>query len=93
MGGPGGGYVEEGGEDVRVEEEKMCEWKRIEKYKWKRKKMCEWKRPRAPSVRLMFDDVQAAPAVLSLEGNVRVKVSKCQGEYQSECRSESQSEC
>ena len=76
MGGPGAGYVEEGGEDVPVEEEKMCEWKRIEKCKWKRKKMCEWKRPRAPSVRLMFDDVWAAPAVLNLTGNVRMNVSE-----------------
>ena len=54
--------------------EKMCEWKRIEKCEWKRKKMCEWKRPRAPWVRLMFDDVRAAPAVFNLAGNVRVNV-------------------
>ena len=27
--------------------------------------MCERERPRAPAVRLMFDDVRAAPAVLS----------------------------
>ena len=65
---------------MRVEEEKMCEWKRIEKCEWKRKKMCEWKRPRAPSVRLMFDDMRAAPAVFNLAGDVRVNVSECRGE-------------
>ena len=69
-------------------------WKRMEKMcEWKRKKMGEWKRRRAPSVRLMFDDVRAAPAVYYLDGNVRVNVSECQGECQSECQSEWQSEC
>ena len=34
---------------------------------WKRTgRLCEWERPRAPSVRLMFDGVRAAPAVLTL---------------------------
>ena len=28
-------------------------------------RLCEWERPRAPAVGLMFDDVRAAPAVLS----------------------------
>ena len=33
---------------------------------WKRiARLCEWETPRAPSVRLMFDDVRAAPAVLT----------------------------
>ena len=40
-------------------------WRRIEK-------LCEWERPRAPSVRLMFDDVRAAPAVLSFLRDTRV---------------------
>ena len=40
---------------------------------WKRiAKMCEWKMPRAPAVRLMFDDVRAAPAVLSFLRETRV---------------------
>ena len=34
--------------------------------------MCDWERPRAPSVRLMFDDVQAAPAVLTFLWDTRV---------------------
>ena len=36
--------------------------------------MCEWKRPRAPTVRLMFDDVRAAPAVLTFLRDTRVGV-------------------
>ena len=76
--------------------EKMCEWKRVEKMceskrvekmcEWQRiEKMCEWKRPRTPSVRLVFDDVWAAPAVFNLAGNVRVNVSKYRGECRSDC--------
>ena len=34
--------------------------------------MCEWRTPRAPAVRLMFDDVRAAPAVLSFLRDTRV---------------------
>ena len=34
--------------------------------------MCEWKSPMAPAVRLMFDDVRAAPAVLSFLQDTRV---------------------
>ena len=34
--------------------------------------MCEWKRPRAPAVRLMFDDGGAAPAVLTFLRDTRV---------------------
>ena len=29
------------------------------------RRLCEWERPRAPSVRRMFEDVRATPAVLS----------------------------
>ena len=35
-----------------------CIWRRVAK-------LCEWKRPRAPEVRKLFNDVRAAPAVLS----------------------------
>ena len=35
-------------------------------------RLCEWKTPRAPAVRLMFDDVRAAPAVLSFLRDTRV---------------------
>ena len=40
-------------------------WKRIER-------LCEWDTPRAPSVRLMFDDVRAGPAVLTFLRDTRV---------------------
>ena len=40
-------------------------WKRVEKL-WK------WERPRAPEVRLLFDDVRAAPAVLTFLRDTRV---------------------
>ena len=40
-------------------------WRRIER-------LCEWERPRTPSVRLMFEDVRAAPAVLSFLRDTRV---------------------
>ena len=40
---------------------------------WRRiPRLCEWKTPRAPSVRLMFDDVRAAPAVLTFLRDTRV---------------------
>ena len=40
---------------------------------WKRiAKMCEWEKLRAPAVRLMFDDVRAAPAVLSFLRDTQV---------------------
>lgn len=35
-------------------------------------RLCEWKRPRAPSVRAMFDDVRATPAVLTFLRDTRV---------------------
>ena len=35
-------------------------------------RLYEWKTPRAPAVRLMFDDVRAAPAVLSFLRDTRV---------------------
>ena len=35
-------------------------------------RLCEWERPRAPAVRLMFDDVHAAPAVLTFLRDTRV---------------------
>ena len=34
--------------------------------------MCEWDRPRAPVVRKLFDDVRAAPAVLSFLRDTQV---------------------
>ena len=41
---------------------------------WKRvAKLCEWKRPRAPAVRLLFDDVRAAPAVLTFLRDTQVE--------------------
>lgn len=40
-------------------------WKRVER-------LCEWGRPRAPAVRLLFDDVRATPAVLSFLRDTRV---------------------
>ena len=33
-------------------------WRRVER-------LCDWKEPRAREVRLVFDDVRAAPAVLT----------------------------
>ena len=40
---------------------------------WKRVgKLCEWKEPKAPEVRLLFDDVRAAPAVLIFLRDTRV---------------------
>ena len=40
---------------------------------WKRvAKLCEWKRPRAPEVRLLFEDVRAASAVLSFLRDTRL---------------------
>ena len=41
-------------------------WKRVEK-------LCEWKGPPAPEVRLLFDDVRAAPAVLTFLRDTRVE--------------------
>lgn len=35
-------------------------------------RLCEWERPRAPSVRRMFEDVRATPAVLSFLRDTRV---------------------
>ena len=35
-------------------------------------RLCEWKTPRAPAVQLLFDDVRAAPAVLSFLRDTRV---------------------
>ena len=40
-------------------------WRRIER-------LCEWETPRAPAVRLMFDDVRATPAVLPFLRDTRV---------------------
>ena len=40
-------------------------WKRIER-------LCEWKRPRAPSVRAMFQNQRATPAVLTFLRDTRV---------------------
>ena len=34
--------------------------------------MREWEKPRAPSVRLLFDDMRAAPAVLTFLRDTRV---------------------
>ena len=34
--------------------------------------MCEWERPRAPEVRLLFDNVRAAPAVLTSLRDTRI---------------------
>ena len=40
---------------------------------WKKiARMCEWERPRASAVRLVFDDVRAAPAVLIFLRDTRV---------------------
>ena len=48
-------------------------WRGQPSVKWKKtEKMCEWERQRAPSVRLMFNDVRAAPAVLSFLRDTRV---------------------
>ena len=35
-------------------------------------KLCQWKEPRVPGVRLLFDDVRAAPAVLTFLRDTRV---------------------
>ena len=35
-------------------------------------KLCEWEGPRAPEVRLLFDDVRAAPAVLTVLRDTQV---------------------
>ena len=35
-------------------------------------KLCKWERPRAPEVRLLFDDARAAPAVLSFLRDTRL---------------------
>ena len=35
-------------------------------------KLCEWKEPRAPEVRFLFNDVRAAPAVLTFLWDTRV---------------------
>ena len=41
-------------------------WRGQARVLWKRvDKLCEQKKPRAPAVKLLFDDVRAAPAVLS----------------------------
>ena len=40
-------------------------WRRIER-------LCEWERPRAPEVRLLSDDVRAAPAVLTFLRDTRI---------------------
>ena len=42
-----------------------CMWRRVAK-------LCEWERPRAPEVRRLFDEVRAAPAVLSFLRDKRV---------------------
>ena len=48
-------------------------WRGQARVLWKRVgKLCEWKELRAPEVRLLFDDVQAAPAVLSFLRNTRI---------------------
>ena len=63
-------------------------WRRVER-------LCEWETPRAPAVRLMFDDVRATPAVLSFLQDTRVSrmVSLCpQGEEGEEDREESRRE-
>ena len=40
---------------------------------WKRiRKLCEWEGQRAPEVRLLFDDVRAAPAVLTFARDTRM---------------------
>ena len=36
------------------------------------RRLCEWERPRAPEVRLLFDDVRATPAVLTSLQDMRV---------------------
>ena len=40
-------------------------WRRVER-------LCDWEEPRAREVRLLFDDVRAAPAVLSFLRDTRV---------------------
>ena len=35
-------------------------------------RLCEWETPRPPEVRLLFDDVRAAPAVLTFLRETRV---------------------
>ena len=40
-------------------------WKRVER-------LCEWKEPKAKEVRLLFDDIRAAPAVLTFLRDTRV---------------------
>ena len=40
-------------------------WRKVEK-------LCEWEGPRPPEVRLIFDDVRAAPAVLTFLRDTRI---------------------
>ena len=40
-------------------------WRRVER-------LCDWEEPRAREVRLLFDDVRAAPAVLTFLRDTRV---------------------
>ena len=48
-------------------------WRGQARVLWKRvRKLCEWKEPRAPEVRLLFDDVRAAPAVLTFLRDMQV---------------------
>ena len=48
-------------------------WRGQARVLWKRvAKLCEWNGPRAPEVRLLFDDVPAAPAVLSFLRDTRI---------------------
>ena len=41
-------------------------WRRVER-------LCDWEEPRAREVRLLFDDVRAAPAVLAFLREARVR--------------------
>ena len=48
-------------------------WAGQARFVWRRmERLCEWERPRAPAVRLMFEDVRAAPVVLSFLWDTRV---------------------
>ena len=40
-------------------------WRRVEK-------LCDWQGPRAPDMRLLFNDVRATPAVLSFLRDTKV---------------------
>ena len=48
-------------------------WRGQARVLWKRiGKLCEWKEPRAQEVRLLFDDVRSAKAVLSFLRDTRI---------------------